>query len=64
MKWIAKINLKDLKIGLKHEQVLPIYHPDALELYNVTSNLREVCTELQDKNKLMGTNVYRVQILL
>ena len=58
--WIARIILKDLKIGLRHEKVLPIYHKDALDLYNVTSNLREVCKELQDPNKSMGSNIFRV----
>lgn len=64
LKWTLKIILKDLKIGLKHEKVLPMYHPDALDLYNVTSNLREVCQELQDKSKEMGTDIFRVQTLL
>jgi len=30
-KWIIRIVLKDLKIGLKHERVLKYYHPDAME---------------------------------
>lgn len=60
LKWTLKIILKDLKIGLKHEKVLPMYHPDALDLYNVTSNLREVCSELFDKNKVMGADIFRV----
>ena len=43
--------LKDLKIGLGHETVLKNYHPDALDLYNVTSDMREVFRELADKDK-------------
>ena len=58
--WISRIILKDLKIGLRHEKVLPIYHKDALDLYNVTSNLREVCRELADPTKSMGSNIFRV----
>jgi len=58
--WIARIILKDLKIGIKHEKVLPLFHTDALDLYNVTSNLREVCRELQDPNKVMGSNIFRL----
>lgn len=30
-KWITRIVLKDLKIGLKHERMLKYYHPDAME---------------------------------
>jgi len=37
-----------LKIGLGHETVLKNYHPDALEIYNMTSDLKRVFDELQD----------------
>ncbi len=46
LKWISRIILKDLKIGLSHERVLNIFHPDGLEYYNSTSSLKEVCNEL------------------
>ena len=45
MKWILKIILKDLRIGLKHEKILNVYHPEANDLYNLTSNLRKVAEE-------------------
>lgn len=41
-KWIAKIILKDLKLGFSHESVLKRFHPDAMELYNRSSMLRQV----------------------
>lgn len=41
-KWIAKIILKDLKVGFSHESVLKRLHPDAMELYNRSSMLKQV----------------------
>ena len=59
IKWICKIILKELKIGLKHERLLTSYHPEALDLYNLTSNLKEVCKEFADMNHTLS-NVLRV----
>ncbi|EGR30594.1 hypothetical protein IMG5_128250, partial [Ichthyophthirius multifiliis] len=50
MKWIARLILKDLKIGINHDKTLTLFHQDALALFNTTSSLREVCNEFQDKN--------------
>merc|ERR1719383_66370 len=41
-KWVAKVILKDLKLGFSHESVLKRFHPDAMELYNCSSMLRQV----------------------
>lgn len=49
MKWIARIILKDLKIGISHEQMLNFFHPDGLNFYNTTSSLKDLCQQLQDK---------------
>jgi DNA ligase-4 len=46
MKWIVRILLKDLKIGLSEKSILGLFHREALDMYNVTSNLRTVCEEL------------------
>lgn len=43
--WIARIIFKKLETGLHHEQVLNLFHPDALDYYNSTSSLIEVCKE-------------------
>lgn len=48
-KWIVRIILKDLKAGIGHETILKSYHPDALELFNATSDLRSVFEELQNQ---------------
>uniref|UniRef100_K3WBD5 DNA ligase n=1 Tax=Globisporangium ultimum (strain ATCC 200006 / CBS 805.95 / DAOM BR144) TaxID=431595 RepID=K3WBD5_GLOUD len=49
-KWIVRIVLKDLKIGLRHERVLNFIHPDAMEMYNHTSDLHKVCVDLRNSS--------------
>ena len=46
MKWIVRILLKDLKIGLSEKSLLGLFHREAMDMYNVTSSLRTVCEEL------------------
>lgn len=46
--WIARIILKDLKISLSEKSILPKYHPDAFRLFQVCSDLREVCKQLKN----------------
>lgn len=48
MKWIIRIILKDLKIGLSEAQVFEAFHEDATEMYNITSSLFLVCNQLRD----------------
>ena len=60
LKWITRVILKDLKIGIGHETVLKNYHPDAVELYNVTSDLKEVFQELHSKEKRIGQDKFRI----
>ena len=42
LKWLIRIILKDLKIGIKEATILDAYHPDAMDLYNFTSSLEKV----------------------
>ncbi|KAJ3190255.1 DNA ligase (ATP) [Gaertneriomyces sp. JEL0708] len=46
--WISRIILKDLKLGISENGILGLFHPDALELFNVTSDLSVVCDKLRD----------------
>ncbi|XP_057549954.1 DNA ligase 4 [Amaranthus tricolor] len=50
MKWIIKIILKDLKLGISEKSIFHEFHPDAEDLFNVTCDLRFVCEKLNDKN--------------
>jgi DNA ligase-4 len=51
LKWLIRIILKDLKIGMKEATILDAYHPDAMDLYNFTSSLEKVCDTLNDPKK-------------
>ena len=41
-KWLIRMVMKELKMGLSQTSVLGVYHPDAEELYNVNNNLEKV----------------------
>lgn len=47
-KWLIRMILKDMKLGVSKETVLSVFHPDAAELYNVTTDLDKVCRQLHD----------------
>ncbi len=47
-KWLIRMILKDMKLGISKETVLQGFHPDAPELYNVTTDLNKVCRQLHD----------------
>ena len=43
---MIRIILKDLKIGLSHTVILKHYHKEAVDLFNSTSDLLEVFTQI------------------
>ncbi|KAL6115478.1 lig4 [Pungitius sinensis] len=45
-KWLIRMILKDMKLGISKETVLQVFHPDAAELYNVSTDLKKVCQQL------------------
>ncbi|XP_028810741.1 DNA ligase 4 isoform X2 [Denticeps clupeoides] len=47
-KWLIRMVLKDMKLGISKETVLQVFHPDAAELYNVSTDLSKVCQQLHD----------------
>lgn len=47
-KWLIRMILKDMKLGVSKETVLQVFHPDAPELYNVSTDLDRVCKQLHD----------------
>ncbi|KAG0337995.1 DNA ligase (ATP) [Podila humilis] len=59
-KWIIRIINKNLKIGMSESSVLPAYHPDALELFNVCSDLRK--TVLDCSNPLVRISTSSVTL--
>ncbi|RMZ95310.1 DNA ligase 4 [Brachionus plicatilis] len=51
LKWLIRIIIKDLKIGIKETAILDAFHPDALDVYNFTSSIEKVCSMLNDPEK-------------
>lgn len=47
-KWLVRMILKEMKMGLSEKSVLSSYHPDAQDVFDVTSSLSRVCRELKD----------------
>ncbi|XP_056157416.1 DNA ligase 4-like [Lampris incognitus] len=47
-KWLIRMILKDMKLGISKETVLQAFHPDAPELFNVTTDLNKVCQQLHN----------------
>jgi DNA ligase-4 len=45
-KWLIRIIMRDLKIGLSETSVLGVYHPDAVDLFTVCSSLEKVSRDL------------------
>ncbi|KAG8517013.1 DNA ligase 4 [Galemys pyrenaicus] len=47
-KWLIRMILKDLKLGFSQQTVFSVFHSDAAELHNVTTDLERVCRQLHD----------------
>ncbi|XP_063243477.1 DNA ligase 4 [Bacillus rossius redtenbacheri] len=47
-KWLVRVLLKDMRLGLGSKRVLTAFHPDAQDLYDVTNDLRKCCETLKD----------------
>lgn len=41
-KWMIRIILKNMRLGLGNDRILKIYHPDAADLFDVSSSLSKV----------------------
>ncbi|XP_068083258.1 DNA ligase 4 isoform X3 [Anabrus simplex] len=50
-KWLIRMLLKDMKLGLGQNSLLRLYHPDARELYDVCNNLEKICRVLRDPSQ-------------
>ncbi|KAI8578405.1 hypothetical protein K450DRAFT_247763 [Umbelopsis ramanniana AG] len=58
--WLIRTILKDLKIGMSETSVFDVYHPQAKELYSVTSDLKKVCEKLQDPFARIGKSTIQL----
>ncbi|XP_013776591.1 DNA ligase 4-like isoform X1 [Limulus polyphemus] len=48
LKWLIRMILKEMKLGISEQTVLNTFHPDAKELFDVTSSLAKVCDRLKE----------------
>ena len=46
--WVIRIILKQMKVGATEKTFFAAFHPDAENLFNVSSSLKRVCWELHD----------------
>ncbi|WPG99535.1 Hypothetical protein R9X50_00235200 [Acrodontium crateriforme] len=55
LKWLIRMILRQMKVGATEKTFFEVWHPDAENLFNISSNLRRVCWELYDpKVRLEG----------
>ncbi|KAL4866354.1 hypothetical protein BDV12DRAFT_173099 [Aspergillus spectabilis] len=50
LKWLIRIILRQMKVGATERTFFDVWHPDAENLYSISSSLRRVCWELHDPN--------------
>lgn len=48
LKWLIRMILRQMKIGATEKTILERWHPDAENLFNISSSLKRVCWELYD----------------
>ncbi|CAG8491963.1 484_t:CDS:2 [Acaulospora colombiana] len=56
-KWVIRIILKALHVGLSEKSIFQVFHPDASNLFNVCSDLRKVAHDLQDSHTKLASSV-------
>ncbi|KAJ3326597.1 DNA ligase (ATP) [Blyttiomyces sp. JEL0837] len=59
-KWLARIVLKEMKMGVTENSVFNIWHPSALDLWNISSSLSRVAHELKD----LSVNIHSNELAL
>ena len=47
-KWMIRIIMKELKLGINENSILSLFHPDAVDLFSVCADLEKVCVDLMD----------------
>ncbi|KAG8859696.1 DNA ligase (ATP) [Tulasnella sp. 330] len=61
-RWLVRIILKDLSISVKESTVLAVFHPDAMEMFNTSSDLKRVCWLLPNQNQRASDAEKQVQL--
>lgn len=63
MRWLIRIILKYLRIGATERSIFNNFHPDALDLFNVTSDLKHVCWTLYDTNYRLPSEQHQIALM-
>lgn len=61
MKWVFRIILRNMRLHVTEKVLLLYWHPDAVDLLNVTSNLEYVCHTLWDPTKSLDSGEREIQ---
>ncbi|XP_072034969.1 DNA ligase 4-like [Amphiura filiformis] len=52
-KWLIRIIMKDIKVGLSQASIFHVFHPDAEDYFNVTNSMAKLCSVLRDPETRM-----------
>ncbi|KAG8161624.1 hypothetical protein KVR01_008611 [Diaporthe batatas] len=63
LQWLIRIILKQIRVGVSEKSVLTKWHPDGVDLFNVNSDLRDVCRQLTDPEIRIGEDDQRLHIM-
>lgn len=61
--WVVRIILKQMKVGATEKTFFVAWHPDAENLFNVSSSLKRVCWELHDPTVRLDSTETGVHLL-
>jgi DNA ligase 4 len=63
LQWLIRIILKQMRVGASERTLLTAWHPDGMDLFNVKSDLREVCRQLSDPELRLGEDDQKLCIM-
>lgn len=63
MRWLIRVILRNMRIHATEKTILEAWHPDAIALFNVTSNLKRTCWELWDPDHRLSLEQQDVSLM-
>lgn len=61
--WLIRMILRQMKVGATEKTFFELWHPDAENLFNVSSSLRRVCWELWDPSVRLEGDEYEITLM-
>lgn len=49
-KWLVRIIVKSMNLGIGEKKILNLFHPDAHKMYVLTNDIKKVCEKLRDRS--------------